>query len=366
MLFEEIFSEKHLILPKSITERKSFRETLNEMFDKYLGLLEEITPTKIKLKGNASINNLQTSITKQRVLINGITTAIEHYYNGKPFLAYKTFSETMENRIIKYPKMLNIRRYPVNHSFYRIRTKNDNQIFASKEMFHIPFELRGKVSTQRYSIPGFPSLYLGTSLYVCWEELDRPKIDEFQAVRLQSKKLINFLDLTNPRFNINEIDSEAYRYLMTWPLIAACSIKVKNPTDNFKPEYIIPQLLLQWARDYKDIDGIKYTSTHIEGKTLTAHSGLSNLVLPVKANDDKGFCNELVSTFDITEVISWQLLEFASSGQTALYTRLENIILDKSVPKLEIIKGVNSFYSSTAFGKLERYLNSLNLKKIEE
>ncbi|MFW1494652.1 hypothetical protein ACEV9S_24505, partial [Vibrio parahaemolyticus] len=60
---------------------------------------------------------------------------------------------------------------------------------------------------------------------------------------------------------------------MTWPLIAACSIRVKNPSDNFKPEYIIPQLLLQWARDYKSIDGIRYTSTHIEATSLTSHSG---------------------------------------------------------------------------------------------
>ncbi|MEL4486290.1 hypothetical protein AAEH76_22380, partial [Shewanella algae] len=76
--------------------------------------------------------------------------------------------------------------------------------------------------------------------------------------------------------------------------------------------------LLQWARDYKSIDGIRYTSTHIEATSLTSHSGLSNLVLPVKENNDSGFCNELLSTFDITETISWQLLEFASGGQTYL------------------------------------------------
>ena len=74
---------------------------------------------------------------------------------------------------------------------------------------------------------------------------------------------------------------------MTWPLIASCSIQVNDYTDNFKPEYIIPQFLLQWARDNKEIDGIRYSSTHIERNSLQGHSGLSNLVLPVKENKEK-------------------------------------------------------------------------------
>ncbi|MGG2305084.1 hypothetical protein ACE4Z6_27055, partial [Salmonella enterica] len=90
-----------------------------------------------------------------------------NYYDGRPFLAYQEFSKTMETRVSKYSKMLNIRKYSPNQNFYRIREKNDNQVYSSNEMFHIPFQLRGKVITQRYSIPGFPSLYLGTSLYVC-------------------------------------------------------------------------------------------------------------------------------------------------------------------------------------------------------
>lgn len=366
MKFEEIFNDRHLLLPKNIPSNRDFRTYLNDMFNNYIELLEEISPKIIKLKGQKNSSNLQTGILRQKELIKGINTAIGHYYDGRPFLAYQEFAKTMETRVARYRSMLNIRRYLAEHNFYRIRIKNDNQVFSSNEMFHIPFQFRGKVSTQRYSIPGFPSLYLGSSLYVCWEELDRPKIDEFQAVRLQSKKEIIFLDLTYPKFDKNEIDAEAYKYIMTWPLIAACSIRVKNSSDNFKPEYIIPQLLLQWARDNKGIDGIRYTSTHIESKSLASHTGLSNLVLPVKENKNSGFCNELKTTFDITETLSWQLLEFASAGQAYLYTQTEIDILNKKVPKLEIIKSVKSNYATTSFGKLERYLNNLGTKPIEE
>jgi len=51
---------------------------------------------------------------------------------------------------------------------------------------------------------------------------------------------------------------------MIWPLVLACSVKVKNIEDDFKPEYIIPQLLLQWVRERDDIDGISYQTTHID------------------------------------------------------------------------------------------------------
>ena len=152
---------------------------------------------------------------------------------------------------------------------------------------------------------------------------------------------------------------------MTWPLIASCSIQVNDYTDNFKPEYIIPQFLLQWARDNKEIDGIRYSSTHIERNSLKGHSGLSNLVLPVKENKEKGFCNELTSTFNTTETISWQLIEFANGGQTYIYSIDEQKVLDRRVPKIEIIKGIQSNYSATSFGKLERFLNNLNTKEIK-
>ena len=32
------------------------------------------------------------------------------------------------------------------------------------------------VSTNRYSVPGFPALYLGDTTYVCWEEFNKFRI----------------------------------------------------------------------------------------------------------------------------------------------------------------------------------------------
>jgi hypothetical protein len=151
---------------------------------------------------------------------------------------------------------------------------------------------------------------------------------------------------------------------MTWPLIAACSIKVSNYNDTFKPEYIIPQLLLQWVRNTGDIDGIKYSSTHINKTGLADEGDLYNLVLPVKENKDEGYCNHLVNLFEITETISKQLLEYSTGGQTFLHRQEELDTINKKIPPLEIIKGRKFPYSYSVLGLMELTLDSMKTKKV--
>lgn len=45
--------------------------------------------------------------------------------------------------------------------FYRIRQDKIDLSKGDGELFHIPFDKRHLVSAQRYSIPGYPALYLG-------------------------------------------------------------------------------------------------------------------------------------------------------------------------------------------------------------
>ena len=57
----------------------------------------------------------------------------------------------------------------------------------------------------------------------------------------------------------------------------------------------------------------------------------------------------------MTDVISWQLYEFALGGQT--FNATGNSDLDKKLPKLELIKGAKYPYIYSTLGKLEGYLN---------
>ena len=219
--------------------------------------------------------------------------------------------------------------------------------------------MRGKVSTQRYSIPGFPSLYLGRTLYAAWEEMRRPSIAEFQAVRLESTERIQYLDLTRPLFPENVKAQEIYRYFMTWPLIACCSVKVKEYNDFFKPEYIIPQLLLQWVRNTNQVDGIRYNSTHIDFHKSKSEGDFSNLVLPVKQNMQMGHCPELKRIFKVTEPITWQLREYALGGQLFMHSGKDFERINSKIPKLELIKGRAYPYNYSTLGMLEYFLDGM-------
>lgn len=359
MTIKEFYTDSILILPKTIPLDQTYRTYLSNLLDNYIRKLKDISPDEIKIDGLKKPIKITRIVEIQRNFIKGILDTIDKYYDGQPFKAYELFSEVLNYRIGKYKNLLNINEFSMNQAFYRIRINEENFPFNQNEMFHIPFESRGKVTAQRYSIPGFPSLYLANSIYVAWEELLRPNIDKLQAVKLVSKGIIKYLDLTHTTAVNTKFNNLSYKYLMTWPLIAACSIKVKSPKDSFKPEYIIPQLLLQYVRNQGAIDGIKYCSTHIEGNSVQGISNIYNFVMPVKENNDRGLCSQLTSMFEISATVSQQLLEISAGRKTFLYNKEDNKVLDDKIPLLEIIQGKKYPYSYSAIGHLEYILNSL-------
>lgn len=300
------------------------------------------------------------------VLINGLLRTIDNFYKGKPAQAYITFRNTM--------KAINITEYldknsrlPAANNLYRIRTTSGNYPLSKDELFHIPFEKRGIVKSQRFSIPGLPSLYTANSIYVAWEEMRRPNIDSIQAIRLVNQRDLRLLDLTSDIYNSNlkndtirtDVNTSLYKVL-TWPLVACCSIKVKNSEDTFKPEYIIPQLLLQWVSE--NLDGIKYSSTHIDLNKVRHTGTFHNVVLPVKTfNLDYGYCNRLKTLFKGTDVLPMQLRQFATYNDRFNHQASIRTDVNLNVSELELIEGTSQYYSQTLFGVLEHGLNGLEI-----
>lgn len=362
MKYSEIFSNSLLILPKAVPNNDSFDSYLFALLDSYMNVLKSIDDETLVIEGLKRNVIVQNIIPIQQNFVDGIKSAINFYLEGHPAKAYTAFSDMMQSRTSKYKKLLNVGEFGKDESFYRIRIKEDNYPIPASEMFHIPFELRGRVSTQRYSIPGFPSLYLSRTLYVAWEELNRPSLTNFQAVMLRTTESFKYLDLTPIDWGENDNHKDAYKYLMTWPLIAACSIRVKNSADIFKPEYIFPQLLLQWIRENKELDGIKYNSTHVETGMLKDSDQLFNIVLPVKENRRSGHCSKLKELFLMTDPISWQMLELATGGTTYLHNEVSEI--DEKIKRIEIIKGKKYPYSSSALGRMEEYLGFMTSQEI--
>ncbi|PWS26195.1 hypothetical protein DHW03_15485 [Pedobacter yonginense] len=288
MTFEELFNDPLFVLPKEIPKISNYAKYIKKIFEQYLNLLSEVTDLK-NVKGLLSSVTISRTMERQEEFLNGITDAIDLYYAGKPSEAYLALADTISNRVAKNKSMIRIGEYEIGESFYRSRIGTDNFLYKKNQMFHIPFELRGNVATQRYSIPGFPSLYLGKTIYVCWEELKRPDLNIFQVSKLENTDVVTYIDLTPPDFTSGLYNTKVFGYLMAWPLIAACSLKVSNPNSHFKPEYIIPQLLLQWVRNENEVDGIKYNSTNIPAKTIRSDGEFHNLVFLLKKMPPKGY-----------------------------------------------------------------------------
>jgi|TARA_B110000902_G_scaffold86485_1_gene102632 hypothetical protein len=358
MTIQELLKDDFFNLPLKQPKNKSFDKFIEEFLNTFLEKVN-LLDSGFQTFGTQFIKNTQEKIVK------GLIKSIKEYYNGNPYKAYKELDKTLRNDLKDLYVIIKQKTYSENENFYRIRLKKENYDLNRKDLFHIPFELRGKVTSQRYSIPGFPSLYLARTIYVCWEELNRPKIDDFQVMRLESTKPIKFLDLTPPTDNPELLTRELYRYFMTFPLVACCSVKAKNSSDTFKPEYIIPQLLLQWVRNNDRLDGIKYKSTHINANLYKKEGKLSNLVLPVKQNKNSGHCNKLKSMFKMTEVTSWQLYQFAVGGMIFMRNSEENKLIDDKLPKIEFVKGRKHPYSYSVIGKLEQYTDEMNTNRMK-
>lgn len=356
MTFEQLLQDKIFDLPIDQPKSKQFDQFIGEFLDTFMDKVESLDDGVLAFEDRT----FNTDFIKEahRVVISGLKKSIKNYYNGSPYQAYESLNEALRGEVKDLYQVMKQVEYPIDSNFYRIREREENYPYSPKEMFHIPFELRGKVTSQRFSIPGFPSLYLGRSLYICWEELNRPQFSKIQAARLQSTRKIRLLDLT-PTSITNPNSFEAYKYFMTFPLIACCSVKVKDYSNTFKPEYIIPQLLLQWIRQNDQLDGIRYNSTHISKRIYKVQGEYANIVIPVKKNAHTGHCKQLKSMFKMTETISAQLHQFALGGQIFLHSREHWKILDSRVPEVEIIKGRSLPYSFSVLGSIEGYLDGM-------
>ncbi len=353
MNFDELLQDKIFELPLEQPKSENFKTFLTKKLKLFLEKVDSLDEGPI----HPEKHYIDTHFVKQtqKRIIENLILCIEEYYKGNPFKAYEKLNSVLRNDYKDLYGIINQQEYPINESFFRIRLSDKNFPFEREEMFHIPFELRNKVSTQRFSIPGFPSLYLGRTVYICWEELNRPSIDKIQAIKFKNIKAIKLLDLTPPNKNCKDID-ELYRFFMTFPLIMCCSVKVRDYSDTFKPEYIIPQLLLQWIRNNDVLDGIQYKSTHINSKVFNENSELINIVLPVKTSKESGLCNKLVSYFESTQTLSWNLHQFATGGQIFMYSSEDAKIVNKKIPNLEILQGKKYPYFYSTLGKLEYHL----------
>lgn len=233
-------------------------------------------------------------------LCNSILDATTQYLKGFQAFAFDKLESTM---IKDECHLLNI--LPILSSsalnFFRVRKGKD--LKERKELFHTPFELRGKCGSYRFSSLGYPSLYMAASMETAFLETNVKDPKDYFCSCFRPTKELSFIDLSLP--NRDLLFWEHYSLLVFYPLIVACNLKVKKNDDPFKPEYIIPQLFVQIIRLHSNnIDGITYTSTRHKNISYTDFKQRNFVMYIPNAETEKGFSKELskklVSTIPVS------------------------------------------------------------------
>lgn len=318
----DLFRSEEAALPKKRTE-EDFQKYVREMFDGYRGKLNSLNAT------DGVTEDVLAKTDDILILSKAIERAIQYYFDGHPQKAHVVLAEGVSAALEPFGGIPGGGlREPYPLPLYRIRIRTPKELVPptkKEDIFHIPFQSRHKVASQRYSIPGFPCLYLGGSLYTCWKELRLPshwqKELYVSAFWLKGKDGIRVLDLgSRPKRLASAFESwhdnpsikgflpKLTLQAVLWPLTAACSIKVMHPESTFKPEHIVPQLLLQWLRTVGKFDAIRYASTHIDDEPACVEGPhkICNYVFPIKTIKVSGHCADLWSMFDWTVPVSWQ------------------------------------------------------------
>lgn len=283
-------------------------------------------------------------------LIRLILKANKSFLTGQVAESYKIIYDILFSNTYSY-KIFHSLKLESNSIYYRMRACNDEYLFSKEELFHIPFDQRQKTSNQRYSLTGYPCLYLGKSIYVCWEELNRPRFDNANIVGVKNIRDLELLDLRMP----TEIKDASDLYRI--PIIIACSIKVQEPNLPFKPEYVISQAILHAIINYNNknpsssnLNGIIYysTSTNNVQRLFSDLELFENIIIPTVNNTKNpdaekiyqdGLCPVLCNSFEISTPLSFNTYRLSvGSKNNYLYAGQEEHINLYSMSQMAVME----------------------------
>lgn len=361
MTREELYNELVKMVPVKSDEKKDFREIVRGQLKAYRELINHLNE-ELPVDWNE---------TKDRVnqLCDGINRAIDSEAKGIRHSAYTTIknqldgykSRATEIKELAYDEnILTITRGSVTYRMRKVDLEEQRKL-KPKDMFHIPLDKRGLVETQRYSVPGYPCLYLAHSVYGCWEEMGRPDFGTVMVSKFVSQSDFKVLDLRVP--SRESWDANMEKCVLFFPLVIACMVQVKNSKDTYKPEYLIPQLLTEWVishnRDNKpeeEILGIMYTSAQKNDDFDFPDNSYDNFAIPVlKPLGSKKYCDRLETIFQLTSPTYYDL-EVLRHGDH----------IDGGVFGLNEEEQKTENMRTSHFGKMESFLEGKVLETVNE
>ena len=151
--------------------------------------------------------------------------------------------------------------------------------------------------------------------------MGRPSFDELYFSGYKVVEEFKVYDLRKP--NKEDFENKYLPDLLKRLVyVIACQFKVLHREGHFKPEYIIPQLIIELIissnRKKKETEcgpysmawGVAYTSTHLADDFPYKEDYLENIAIPVVDNNiEQSYCNYLMSLFEISDPICYRFEE---------------------------------------------------------
>ncbi len=352
-------------LPKIIKNDEFYKAELEKSFMNFKELV----------KNSKEYSHCYPKISK---ICDIILNALGYELNGMNMNALLEIQKLFDKN--EFGNYLSIIKLKSSNNKILYRGREGRHIEDAYEMLHIPFNKRHNVPTSRYGIYGYPCLYISTSVYGCWLEINKPKLEDFFISRFELKEDLVVLNLANKGKCKTKEDRE--KYLYTWPLICASSIVVKEEERLFKSEYIIPQLLVQCIRSVQyenknaiKVDGIRYFSNKISyNEIITPEPLYINYIIMTDISNNviinnNEYSNKIIDSFDLTiPVNAARLRNINSLGLSSLRKRAEN--LNVKLPSIkedlarrragiEIAKNTYIEYENSEFYYIEECLCSI-------
>ena len=310
-------------------EEGHFRETLINALENYEALL--------RLYNEKLCSDIDSVIRYVEVCNMQIKKCIDSYSKGMYSVSYQCIDKILSDTLYDDEYFI----VPPKFSFYRSRLFKTNGRISHTEMFHIPFNKRGKVETQRYSAP------------------------DMMVSRFVVKEAFSVLDLRMPKEEDLEGDKIGV-VLKKIPLIISTSIKTLDRTAFYKPEYIIPQLIIEYIitknrikyesgnnRLFDFILGVYYTSVHINDYFNFPDETFDNLALPaVLVDGNETYCQLLASCFEWTDPTSYSYESISGKFGRSI----ERVTSDVDLTEKE------ANYRFSKMGELEERLSTFKLK----
>ncbi|MDB5117021.1 MAG: hypothetical protein JWQ79_2513 [Mucilaginibacter sp.] len=183
-------------IPSEYVSPEYFPDFISKKLDAYYTFLQNNNFGKIvnSVNWSGDIGRDFQLLNRIRRFKDAINTSLSLYYDGKLAKSYEIFNNSLDN-VVLFRSNTVLSYIEPNAIFYRIANGAKRSIIARSDNFHIRFDLRHFCATQRYSVPGMPSIYLGDSVYICYQELNCPSFDDAFISKYVAKKGISIIEI---------------------------------------------------------------------------------------------------------------------------------------------------------------------------